>query len=118
MFSREFAATLVIDFFVAFGVVLGGALIGGIGAFIIGKPPLTAIHDLAGSLKIWALVAAIGAPLMPLQALREDFLQVHTLIFIRRYSWYCLHFQAQMQVLSLSNGLLRNKCTHENSTFS
>ncbi|GAK02927.1 hypothetical protein JCM19037_1197 [Geomicrobium sp. JCM 19037] len=60
MFSREFAATLVIDFFVAFGVVLGGALIGGIGAFIIGKPPLTAIHDLAGSLKIWALVAAIG----------------------------------------------------------
>ncbi|PSL44082.1 sporulation protein YtrH [Salsuginibacillus halophilus] len=60
MLNKEFAATLVIDFFVAFGVIIGGALIGGLGAFLAGKPPLAAIHDLAGSLKIWALVAAIG----------------------------------------------------------
>ncbi|MFB5663589.1 YtrH family sporulation protein [Alteribacillus sp. HJP-4] len=58
--TREFAGTLVMDFFVAFGVIIGGSIIGGIGAFLIGKPPLSAIHDLAASLKIWALVAAIG----------------------------------------------------------
>ncbi|KHF41058.1 sporulation protein [Halalkalibacter okhensis] len=50
----------MIDFFVAFGVIIGGAIIGGIGAFLIGKPPLSVMHDLAGSLKIWAIVAAIG----------------------------------------------------------
>ncbi|ARK31707.1 YtrH family sporulation protein [Halalkalibacter krulwichiae] len=60
MLSRELLATLIVDFFVAFGVIIGGAIIGGIGAFLIGKPPLSVIHDLAGSLKIWAIVAAIG----------------------------------------------------------
>lgn len=60
MISREFAGTLIMDFFVAFGVIIGGSLIGGMGAFLIGKPPLSTVHDLAASLKIWALVAAIG----------------------------------------------------------
>ncbi|WP_096202701.1 YtrH family sporulation protein [Bacillus sp. FJAT-45350] len=58
--SRDFLATLIMDFFVAFGVIIGGAVIGGIGAFLIGNPPLKTMYDLAGSLKIWALVAAIG----------------------------------------------------------
>lgn len=58
--DREFLATLVIDYFVAFGVIIGGTLIGGIGAYLIGKPPLSIMHDLASGLKIWALVAAIG----------------------------------------------------------
>ncbi|MFD2705287.1 MULTISPECIES: YtrH family sporulation protein [Salibacterium] len=58
--GRDFAGTLVMDFFVAFGVIIGGSLIGGMGALLIGKPPLSTIHDLASGLKIWALVAAIG----------------------------------------------------------
>ncbi|WP_088103809.1 YtrH family sporulation protein [Halalkalibacter urbisdiaboli] len=58
--TRELLATLIIDFFVAFGVIIGGAIVGGIGAFLIGKPPLSVINDLANSLKIWAIVAAIG----------------------------------------------------------
>ncbi|SFQ06778.1 YtrH family sporulation protein [Salibacterium halotolerans] len=58
--SRDFAGTLVMDFFVAFGVIIGGSLIGGMGALMIGRPPLSTIHDLASGLKIWALVAAIG----------------------------------------------------------
>lgn len=58
--DRDFLATLVMNFFVAFGVVVGGAIVGGIGAFLIGKPPLSHVNDLANGLKIWALVAAIG----------------------------------------------------------
>ncbi|NEU29886.1 sporulation protein [bacterium LRH843] len=60
MLNRELLATLIIDFFVAFGVMIGGAIIGGIGAFLIGKPPLYYMGNLAGSLKIWAIAAAIG----------------------------------------------------------
>lgn len=58
--DRDFLATLIMNFFVAFGVVVGGAIVGGVGAFLIGKPPLSHINDLATGLKIWALVAAIG----------------------------------------------------------
>ncbi|UCZ55364.1 YtrH family sporulation protein [Bacillus shivajii] len=58
--DKDFIATLVIDYFVAFGVIIGGTIVGGIGAYLIGKPPLSVMYDLASSLKIWALVAAIG----------------------------------------------------------
>lgn len=60
MLSRDLLATLIIDFFVAFGVIIGGTVIGGIGAFLVGRPPLTMMNDLASSLKIWAIAAAIG----------------------------------------------------------
>ncbi|WP_070120531.1 YtrH family sporulation protein [Bacillus marinisedimentorum] len=59
--EERFIASLINCYFIALGVILGGAVIGGIGAFIIGtQPPLTMISRLAGSLKIWAIVAAIG----------------------------------------------------------
>lgn len=47
-------------FFIAFGVIVGGALIGSIGSFLTGEAPLTAIHRIAKALRIWAIVAAIG----------------------------------------------------------
>lgn len=58
--DKTFIGTMIMDFFVAFGVVIGGAIVGGIGAFLIGKPPLSTINELAAGLKIWAMVAAIG----------------------------------------------------------
>lgn len=56
----KFIATLINCYFIGLGVIIGGALIGGIGAFLIGEPPLTIISRLSKSLKIWAIVAAIG----------------------------------------------------------
>ncbi|ABS74987.1 MULTISPECIES: YtrH family sporulation protein [Bacillus] len=55
-----FMANFISSYFIALGVLLGGALIGGLGAYLSGEPPLTAITKLANRLKIWALVAAIG----------------------------------------------------------
>ncbi|PWA11122.1 sporulation protein [Pueribacillus theae] len=57
---EKFLITLIIAFFVAIGVVVGGSIIGGIGAFLINEPPMKTIAQLANNLKIWALVAAIG----------------------------------------------------------
>lgn len=57
---EKFIVTLIIAFFVAIGVVVGGSLIGSIGAFLTNEPPLKTMAQLANSLKIWALVAAIG----------------------------------------------------------
>ncbi len=51
---------LVLDFFVAFGMVLGGALFGGMAAIWTGQQPMATMDRLAGQLKIWALVATVG----------------------------------------------------------
>ncbi|MDF0727516.1 YtrH family sporulation protein [Cytobacillus sp. S13-E01] len=58
--NQGFIPAFIHSYFIALGVLLGGALIGGIGAFIAGEAPLTEIFKFAGKLKIWALVAAIG----------------------------------------------------------
>ncbi|MEH7379676.1 YtrH family sporulation protein [Bacillus sp. JJ1533] len=55
-----FMPAFIHSFFIALGVLLGGSLIGGLGAFISGQAPLSEIYSVASKLKIWALVAAIG----------------------------------------------------------
>ncbi|MEH7114627.1 MULTISPECIES: YtrH family sporulation protein [Neobacillus] len=55
-----FFPTFIESYFIALGVILGGALIGGIAAFLTGQPPLTAVYRLSTDLRIWAIVAAIG----------------------------------------------------------
>lgn len=39
---------------------MGGSLIGSIGAFAVGEPPFTVMNRIAKSIRIWAIVAAIG----------------------------------------------------------
>ncbi|ASF40144.1 MULTISPECIES: YtrH family sporulation protein [Halobacillus] len=47
-------------FFIAFGVIVGGTIIGSIGSYVTGEAPLTAMFRIAKGLRIWAIVAAIG----------------------------------------------------------
>ncbi|GAB2569814.1 sporulation membrane protein YtrH [Gracilibacillus alcaliphilus] len=58
--EERFMATIVQCYFIAFGVIIGGSLIGSIGAFITGEAPFVHIIRIAKSLRIWAIVAAIG----------------------------------------------------------
>lgn len=58
--EERFIASLFNCYFIALGVVMGGSLIGGIGSFLAGDPPLTSIGRIAKSIRIWAIVAAIG----------------------------------------------------------
>ncbi|WP_408007179.1 YtrH family sporulation protein [Pseudalkalibacillus sp. A8] len=57
---REFVSTTIIYFCIAFGIILGGCLVGAIGMMLTGKPPFLSMTQLSKSLKIWAIVAAIG----------------------------------------------------------
>ncbi|WP_284139825.1 MULTISPECIES: YtrH family sporulation protein [unclassified Virgibacillus] len=58
--EERFFASFIHCFFIAFGVIIGGSLIGSIGAFATGDPPFTEMSNLAKKLRIWAIVAAIG----------------------------------------------------------
>jgi len=58
--EERFMSSMLQCYFIAFGVMLGGSLIGSIGAFLAGEPPFTHINRIAKSLRIWAIVAAIG----------------------------------------------------------
>jgi len=52
--------SVVRNFFIAFGVVIGASIFAGIAAIITDHPPLKAMVDLAGSIKIWAMAIALG----------------------------------------------------------
>lgn len=60
MIEEKFIATIIQCFFIAFGIVIGGAIIGSIGSFFTGEAPITAMSRIARGLRIWAIVSAIG----------------------------------------------------------
>lgn len=52
--------SVVNNFLIAFGVVVGASVFAGIGALITDHPPLKTMIDLASSIKIWAMAIALG----------------------------------------------------------
>jgi len=60
MIEERFFAAFIHCFFIAFGVIIGGSVIGSIGDFATGDAPLSSMARLANRLRIWAIVAAIG----------------------------------------------------------
>lgn len=58
--EERFFAQFIHCYFIAFGVIIGGAIIGSMGSFFTGDAPIASISRLAKSLRIWAIVAAIG----------------------------------------------------------
>ena len=69
-----FLSKAILDFFIAFGIVLGGAMIGGIGAVISLQPPTQTMLDISGKIKIWALAAAVGVTIDPMRVIESNFL--------------------------------------------
>lgn len=82
--KQTFLTLLVTSYFIAFGVMLGGSLIGGFGAFLVGQPPMTMIQRFSDSLRIWALVAAIGGTFDTFYFLERGIFQGETKIVIKQ----------------------------------
>lgn len=60
MTKEPFMSLFIWSYFTSLGIILGGSLIGAFAGFLIGKSPLYVMHTLSNSLKIWAIVGAIG----------------------------------------------------------
>ncbi len=76
--TEAFVPTFIHSYFIALGVILGGSLIGGLSAFLIGSPPLTEIYRLSNSLRIWAIVAAIGGTFDAVYSFERGLMQGQT----------------------------------------
>ncbi len=72
--SNSFWSTATLEFFIALGVVVGGATIGTLSTLLTGRPPLYTMADLASKLKIWAMVAALGGTFSTIRAIESGFL--------------------------------------------
>jgi hypothetical protein len=57
---NPFLNNILYSFLIAFGIVTGASIFAGIGAIINNHPPLRTMINLAGSVKIWAVAAALG----------------------------------------------------------
>lgn len=62
-------------FLIAFGVVLGGALLAGFGSVFLWMSPKIKMLEVADSLKIWALVAAVGGTIDPIRVIESNMLK-------------------------------------------
>lgn len=58
--EERLIVSMIHVFFIAFGVMVGGAFIGSLGSLITGEAPYTSMVRIAKGLRIWAIVAAIG----------------------------------------------------------
>lgn len=56
----EFFRFIMMYYFISFGVLIGGSLFSGVGAFFTREPPIFTILEYADKLKVWALVVALG----------------------------------------------------------
>lgn len=82
-----FWSTIILDFFVAFGVVIGGSIMGGVGALIghYNVTPMETIEELAGQLKIWALVAALGGTFDMLRSVETHIFEGHLSLVAQQF---------------------------------
>lgn len=83
----SFWSNMILDFFVAFGIVVGGSILGGVGAVIGHHPELTPfkiMENLAGQLKFWALIAALGGTIDILRLVETNLYDGHFSIVLQQ----------------------------------
>lgn len=83
--EERFFVSFIHCFFIAFGVVLGGTVIGSVGSFLTGDAPLNAMSRIAKSIKIWAIVAAIGGTFDAIENFQKGFLDGSTMDLLKQF---------------------------------
>lgn len=73
----KFYATIILTFFISLGVILGGSLLGALGASLGNRPPMNTMVELAGKMKIWALVTALGGTFSIIEAFESGLIGGH-----------------------------------------
>lgn len=80
----DYIRELVLSFFVSGGIVLGGSLVGSLSTIVTGALPLDTMADLAGRLKIWGAVAALGGTFFTFETLEQGLFAGQLLPLLRQ----------------------------------
>lgn len=80
------------SFFIAFGIVMGGSLLAGLGSVFLWMPPKDEMARVAGNLKIWALVAAVGGTIDPIRVIESNFATGHLSLAVRQIGFILFAF--------------------------
>lgn len=83
--DERFFVTFIHCFFIASGVMLGGSFIGSIASFLTGGSPFHGLYRISQSLKIWAVVAAIGGTFDAIESFQKGFLDGATLDLVKQF---------------------------------
>lgn len=82
--EERFFSSFIHCYFIAFGVIIGGAIIGSISTFATGGAPLTAMFRIAKGLQIWAIVAAIGGTFDAIENFQKGLLDGTTMDLLKQ----------------------------------
>ena len=66
-----FWSTLILNCFIAFGIIVGASIFAGLAAIVNNHPPAKTIVNVADSLKVWAVAVALGGTFQPIEALDQ-----------------------------------------------
>ena len=77
MLMEKVFSTAVSTFCIALGVILGGTFLGALGAFLVNRPPLYSMIEIAERIKIWALFVALGDIFTVVRNIERGFLRGH-----------------------------------------
>lgn len=95
---------IIIVFFISLGVVLGGAIIGSLGATLTTTPPLKEMLKISRDIKLWAIVTAIGGTFSNLKTFEGSLLEGKFIIIIKQFIILTTAFLgAQLGVWLISN---------------
>jgi hypothetical protein len=72
-----FFIEIIFKFFVAFGIVIGAAFFGMLGAFIVQQPLSEYVRPLVQNIKIWALVVTLGGTIDPIRMIESNVISGH-----------------------------------------
>jgi hypothetical protein len=89
---QTFISTLLLNYFVALGLVLGGSMIGAVGAMLTHRPPMDTMLHLADQLKIWAMVSALGGTMDTIKILETGFIEGQITLIIRQLGYLMAAF--------------------------
>ncbi|MDQ0160184.1 YtrH family sporulation protein [Alkalibacillus salilacus] len=82
--EERMVISIIKCFFIAFGVLTGGALFGSLGGYLTGQPPLSEMMLAAKKLRIWAIVAAIGGTFDAISTFERGIFEASTIDVIRQ----------------------------------
>lgn len=63
--------TLLLNFFISFGIMVGASVFASVAAIVSNHPPVKTMVTVAGSMKIWAVAAALGGTFESLEVLEQ-----------------------------------------------